>query len=724
MVNPVKTPIEQGLISRIVSGAKYIFTGRADWFGPGEPIPSVVQDQVAAGTEGRGWDYPVAVNKTIQPRQNEPVQYSQLRSLADNCDLLRLAIETRKDQICRLSWKIKAQEGKRVPQKRIDALAAIFRRPDREKRWRRWLRALLEDYYVLDAVTIYPRRTKGGDLYSLDLIDGSTIKRNIALDGRTPMPPAAAYQQILHGVVAAEYTVEQLLYLPRNMRTHKLYGFSHTEMIWLMVNIALRRQLSHLEYFTEGNVPEGIATCPEGWQTNQVAEWQKYWDALCEGNQAIKRKIKWVHAGMEYKALKTELIKNDFDEWLSRVIQYCFSLSPMPYVRQMNRASGEIQQDTATEEGQEVDKVYIKEIVDDVLELHLDAGDCEFEWVQEKDVDPFKQAQVDEIYINTGVQTPQQIAEARGFEYEPEEEPEPEVQPQPQPGIVPDDEKLAKTAGAGKDKKFGSLPIGKRTKKARKKLIRILTDFFAEESARIAADISESLQLKKAAGEKKTPEDALNQLSFEGWQILWEPVSQQLATAVEEAGLATLKQIGIKDEGITELVHEQAVQVARERAAEMVGMKYVDGELVPNPNPRWAITDSTRDMLRETITKSLEEGPTAQELAKAIEESAAFDGCRAEMVARTELANAHSQGTLESYRAAERTGVVLQKRWLVGSGDSCDTCQANAAAGAIGVNEVFPSGHDAPTAHPHCTCSLAPVVVSASEVQSGEEPYK
>jgi len=145
VADPKKTPIEQGLISRIASGMKYIFSGKADFFGPGEPIPSVVQDQVAAGTEGRQLDYPVAINKTYTPRKGEAVQFSQMRALADNCDILRLAIETRKDQLTKLNWQIKAQEGKKVPASRLEALNGFFKRPDKDLRWRSWLRKLLEE---------------------------------------------------------------------------------------------------------------------------------------------------------------------------------------------------------------------------------------------------------------------------------------------------------------------------------------------------------------------------------------------------------------------------------------------------------------------------------------------------------------------------------------------------------------------------------------------------
>ena len=60
------------------------------------------------------------------------------------------------------------------------------------------------------------------------VIDGATIKPLIGEDGRAPEPPDPAYQQILKGVPAADFSVEELLYLPRNVRTHRLYGMSRS----------------------------------------------------------------------------------------------------------------------------------------------------------------------------------------------------------------------------------------------------------------------------------------------------------------------------------------------------------------------------------------------------------------------------------------------------------------------------------------------------------------
>jgi hypothetical protein len=52
----------------------------------------------------------------------------------------------------------------------------------------------------------------------LDVIDGATIKPLIGEDGRSPEAPDPACQQILKGVPAADFSTQELIYLPRNLR--------------------------------------------------------------------------------------------------------------------------------------------------------------------------------------------------------------------------------------------------------------------------------------------------------------------------------------------------------------------------------------------------------------------------------------------------------------------------------------------------------------------------
>src|SRR5947209_5162091 len=91
------TPLEPGFVARV--GRKLRSTLDA-WFGPDQPMLPIAP----AGTPPRIFDYPGGYNLNIQPRNLEPVSFDQMRSLADSFDLVRLCIETRKDQVGRMPW--------------------------------------------------------------------------------------------------------------------------------------------------------------------------------------------------------------------------------------------------------------------------------------------------------------------------------------------------------------------------------------------------------------------------------------------------------------------------------------------------------------------------------------------------------------------------------------------------------------------------------------------
>src|SRR5579859_6441019 len=65
------------------------------WFTPGQPVAP----QAPPETKPRALDYPVGINIMYVPRSEEDITYSQLRSISDLWDLLRLVIQTRKDQV-------------------------------------------------------------------------------------------------------------------------------------------------------------------------------------------------------------------------------------------------------------------------------------------------------------------------------------------------------------------------------------------------------------------------------------------------------------------------------------------------------------------------------------------------------------------------------------------------------------------------------------------------
>lgn len=149
----------------------------------------------------------------------------------------------------------------------------------------------------------------------------------------------------------------------------------------------------------------------------------------------------------------------------------------------------------------------------------------------------------------------------------------------------------------------------------------------------------------------------------------------------------------------------------------MVGKKWVNGELVDNPDAEWVISDATRDELRGLIAQVQSGDLKMTDLSDAIERAGAFSPERAELISRTETQAANAQGSLAGYRTARKNGVNVKKAWEPDD-EACEICLDNAAQGAIDLDEDFDSGDDAPPAHPNCECVLVPVTEGTEDEDS------
>jgi hypothetical protein len=505
------TNVPKATIDRVTGAMSYnkdVTYTYGEWMGPLRPLTPIAPE-----AEGRQFDYPVGYNLNTKPRYGEEVTFEMLRALADGYDLLRLVIETRKDQIESYKWQIvpkekaanavkkKAQQDKRkklllqqqqqqatavtpspgqpsAPDKpfppsansaasekedqasklaaapleegtpsanpaapspvvpppgakpqgleepetdpledafgaSIEAVEEFFDSPDKEHNWSQWLRMILEDLFVLDAVVMYPRATKGGDLYCVELVDPSTVKRVLDETGRTPLPPETAYQQILKGLPAVDYTRDELLYWMRNPRTNRVYGYGPVEQVIMTVNIALRRQIHQLQFYTEGNVPEALAHVPENWTADQIKQFQLWWDQLMEGNTAARRHMKFI-PGMDVTFTKQEALKDMFDEWLARIVCFAFSISPTQLVKETNRATAESVADTAKKEGLMPLLRWVKGVMDAIISRVLGYKDLEFVWDMDEEIEPKSKAEIHKIYLDAGILDENEVREDIG----------------------------------------------------------------------------------------------------------------------------------------------------------------------------------------------------------------------------------------------------------------------------------------------------------------------
>jgi hypothetical protein len=440
------------------SNVNFTYTG-SDWMGPLPPMAPIAPKEVA----GRTWDYIPGYNLATQPRTFEQITFESLRMLSHAYDPVRLIIERRKDQMARMPWVIRVRHdgsgrpptsAQLSPQKRalIADITNFFRHPYDEFSFRDWMRMIIEDLLVLDAPSLFCERDDIGNLVALSPIDGGTIKPVMDERGRLPRPfrwngqpfvwcgetvnldnyqaigcriangllYVPAFQQILKGLPAVGMTTWDLVYKPMNMRTRGMFGFSPVEQIATTITIAMRRTLSQLEYYKEGNQPDAIYGLPETFGPDQIQRLQDWWDNVHAGNLGARRKMKFLPGGTKsnYVPLKEPALKGELDEWLTRIVCFAFSYPPSAFVSLSNRSIAEAHEKQAEEEGLGPLKEWFSDMVNGVVEREF-SEEVQFAFVEEQVVDQKVQSEVFSTYVQNAIFSINEIREKLGEQPDP-----------------------------------------------------------------------------------------------------------------------------------------------------------------------------------------------------------------------------------------------------------------------------------------------------------------
>ena len=325
-------------------------------YAPGRPVHPVPG---LTGAEGgpRQWPFPIGYNIASRPRATEQTSFEQLRNLAALYDGIQLCERVYFDLLGRLELRVipraEVLDDSATtisPELRESArrVEAFLEAPDRSQDLRSWLVAFVRDLLEIDAVAVYSRPTRGGQLHALELISGDTIKPLLDASGRPPRPPQPAYQQFLYGLPAGQYARDQLDYLRETARTDSPYGLPRVERIILRVNQALRKQNFDLARFTDGATPLGIIEPPDtiAWSNEQLETFERAFNGLLAGNDTQRVRARVLPAGSHWQSLTGDDPLVEFDRFLLNVTVAAFGLTmdELGFTDTSNRSTGQTQE--------------------------------------------------------------------------------------------------------------------------------------------------------------------------------------------------------------------------------------------------------------------------------------------------------------------------------------------------------------------------------------------
>ena len=711
----------------------------AQQFGPLQPFRPI------GGDNAQPWVAQIqpGQNLTYTPRAREQYDATQLRD-ASMYDLARIIIENVEDQVSRMPLNIRlkrmpGESGKDYAKRKPDLgilkeLDARIERPNLDQHCSQFIRQLLDDMLVGDFASVLKRRTRKGDIYDFRAIDGAQIARYFDAYGATPQPPSPAYAQIWDagqsggtGIPWVDLTTDQLNYAVRNLKTYRLYGLSPLEQAITIIMTGDLRLEFQKAYYTDGSVPDAMQIVPSGISTDKLKEAQKVLNAELSGILTKRRQIRMIQGFHEDPSKeqiifpKEELLKDEFDDYVIRVLCYCFGTSPQRLQRVMGMRSGQVNQNSAEKEGLEPWLDWAENCIWNPMAMDLGFGEYEITYEEDADVDPHVQAQIDDLNVKNGTRLVNEIRENRGDEpYEdvPEADqpmiitatgPVPlsldaqvehqknmtEAMPKPEP----------KPAGPAKKVEKRAKQEGPAGHHARKRLEAAVVSCFHKQKAKATEKARSLIKVRKADDDSKRIADEI----YAAIESEFASLPDAARKALEQAGIGSAQdawlEIEISDAGIFDGVNRSAIEYASKRAAEMVGMKLnAAGELVANPSAKWAISDTTRDRLREIIKNAFEEKVPASRVVQQIQDADIFSEARAKTIADTEISNAQVRSSLDLYK---KVGAKI--KWTATGPDPCPICEMN--DGEIRkIGDPFPSGDLYPLAHPSCYCHLIPVL--------------
>lgn len=408
-----------------VSGAETVYNDGGT-FSPSNPLSPQHQ-----GFNPWQYQYQVGSNLVITPRTEREgalLPFNVLRDVAANHDITALCIKMMIDQVCGDEWDIVVADknDREHYEDDIKEVKKFFSRPDKVHLFNDWLKPILYDTLSIDAATIFKRRTRGGKLYSLEYVDGSTIKPLIDSYGRVPMPPYAAYQQIIYGfpynssdkteTKTLGFTADEISYRPRYPRSFSRYGTSPIENILMKINIALRRDSFNLSYYTDGTTPDGgiFTFDKEDMTPDQIEQFATLYNDVMAGRLKERMKLKFLPKG-KYTATKEHQFDVQYDEWIARIVAIAFGVNPQQFVMLMNRSTGQLQDEQQTELGLAPLENFLNEWFTDIIQNDLGYPHLKFAYVGEKREDAAMSIKRDVEFVQSGILTIDEVRSQRGM---------------------------------------------------------------------------------------------------------------------------------------------------------------------------------------------------------------------------------------------------------------------------------------------------------------------
>ena len=351
---------------------------------------------------------------------------ANLRRFAE-MPIARRAINTIKDRIAGMQWRIQPRHGRSMEDlpnaaERVAALTLNFEQPNPEDSFRSLIEQVLEDILVggFGAIEL---DLSGDSARPLTMwpVDGASIRIRTDWDGN---PQSPRYVQSFSYSVAQEIGLadEELSYIRLNARTHTPFGLGKLEVAFETIHefLCAHRFASRLA----SNSVVQYALWLQNLSPQHHERLIRWWQDEIEGTGkvpilTVENKPEVLH----FTGGTDADLRLQWQEFLIRIIADAFDLPPMllGLERDVNRNTAATQYDDAFRTAVvPVARLVAEHLTRDAINKRLGWDDLEFVFTDVDAPNELEQAQIQQVLIGCGVLTVNEVRRMRGLPALPE----------------------------------------------------------------------------------------------------------------------------------------------------------------------------------------------------------------------------------------------------------------------------------------------------------------
>jgi phage portal protein BeeE len=357
-----------------------------------------------------------------KPFDSELIDPDVFQSTGDNLTKILsdpLLGEAEKTKAVRWIFKAVKRQIMYTAQQHCEQVRPLFEKPNTsaETSLRALQELVINDLLIFDAGVLIKNYSVSGKLAELYTVPGHQIKLYRNEDRTTPQPPEPAYVWEDQGILRAEFTNEELIYIMMNP-THEGYGTSPLEVAAFIITASLYAEQYSIDYFKNSNVPPGVFSLGKDITEDQRRLFQTLWDNEVQGRAGGLHRMLFMAGSDQAKFIPLQNLSNreqqmmEYLNWSVSIKCACYGLTPQDIgFTQDNRGLGsggvaEVQKQLTEARGigtvlQLLEQYYNAEIV----KSEFDFIDVKFEWQKDEDKENPQAGATDIADINAGVLT-------------------------------------------------------------------------------------------------------------------------------------------------------------------------------------------------------------------------------------------------------------------------------------------------------------------------------